>query len=186
MKVKIGQKTSYFLYFTNSCTNWFAVFYCFFSHWNAYYPDLNKTVDTFLFFLNIFWIICFWLFSLKMWLQYLSKHCKKNWITHYKKNRPHNFVQQPVRTVCAKFKVNRLNRFCTEAHWVLTTRKSFINEILLNMKTATASSFKHIFWSNYQLWNFFFKSTFLFASQVNIWIPSRYLSFFFAFSNEIK
>ena len=56
-----------------------------FSHWNACYPDPNKIVDAFLFFSNIFWIICFWLFSFKMWLQNLSKYCHKNWITHYYK-----------------------------------------------------------------------------------------------------
>ena len=52
------------------------------SHWNAYYPDLNKIIEAFLFFSNIFWIICFWLFSFKMWLQNLSKNCHKNWTTH--------------------------------------------------------------------------------------------------------
>ena len=59
---------------------WFSIV---FSHWNAYYPDPNKTVDAFLFFSNIFWIICFWLFSFKTWLQNLSRCCYKNWITHY-------------------------------------------------------------------------------------------------------
>ena len=100
-----------------------------------------------------------------------------------KKIARHAFVQEPVRTVCTKFKVDRLNRFCTEAHRALTTRKSFMKEIPLTIKTATASSFKHIFWLNYQLWNFFFKSTFYFAWQVNIWISSGY---FVTFSNEIN
>ena len=52
-------------------------------------------------------------------------------------------------------------RSIISSHWVSTTQKSFINKIFLTMKTATASAFKHVLWSNYHLWNFFFKSTFL-------------------------
>ena len=59
---------------------WFSIV---FSHWNTYYQDPNKTVDAFLSFSNIFWVICFWLFSFKMWFQNLSKYCHKIWITNY-------------------------------------------------------------------------------------------------------
>ena len=79
-----------------------------FSHWSVYYPDPKKTVDVFLLFSNIFWIICFWLFLLKMLFQNLSKYCRKSWITHYQKNGGHAFVQQPVGTLCAKFKIDHL------------------------------------------------------------------------------
>ena len=69
------------------------------------------------------------------------KYCHKNWITHYQKNPWHAFVQQPVRTVFAKFKFDRLSRFSAKVHWALTTQKLFINEIPLTMKTTTASIF---------------------------------------------
>ena len=42
----------------------------------------QKTVDVFCFFSNICWIICFWVFSFKVWFQNLSKYCHKSWITH--------------------------------------------------------------------------------------------------------
>ena len=67
-----------------------------------------------------------------------------------------------------------------------TTQKSFINEIPLTMETVTASTFEYILWSNYHLWNSFFKSTFLFASHVNISISSRYFPLLVPFSNEMK
>ena len=55
--------------------------------------------------------------------------------------RGHGFVQQPLRDVCAKFKVDRLSRFCTGARYVLTIQKRFPSEIALTMKTATSNSF---------------------------------------------
>ena len=61
-------------------------------------------------------------------------------MTNYQKNRGHSFVQQPVRNVCAKFKVDRLSRFRTGARHVLTTQKRFPSEIPLTMKTATSNS----------------------------------------------
>ena len=59
---------------------WFSIV---FSHCNTYYPDPKKTVDAFFFFSNNFWTICFWLFLFKMWLQNMSKYCRKSLITHY-------------------------------------------------------------------------------------------------------
>ena len=50
------------------------------------------------------------------------------------------FVQQSVRNMCAKFKVDRLSRFCTAARHVLTKQKRFPSEIPLIMKTATSNS----------------------------------------------
>ena len=45
----------------------------------------------------------------------------------------HGFVQQSVRNVCAKFKVDPLSGFCTGAHQVFTTQKLFPSKIhLLN------------------------------------------------------
>ena len=83
---------------------WFSIV---FSHWNAYNQEpppkkttttkqkkkqktkqktkKTKNVDAFLFFSNVFWIICFWLFPFKIWFQHLSKYCRKSWMTHYKK-----------------------------------------------------------------------------------------------------
>ena len=48
-------------------------------------------------------------------------------------------MQQSVRNVCAKFKVDRLSRFRTGARYVLTTQKHFHSEIALTMKTATSN-----------------------------------------------
>ena len=50
------------------------------------------------------------------------------------------FVQQSVRNVCAKFKVDRLSRFRTGARRLFTTQKLFPSEIPLTMKTATSNS----------------------------------------------
>ena len=43
-------------------------------------------------------------------------------------------MQKPVRTVCAKFKVDSLSRFCTGACQVSTTQKPFPSPIPLTMK----------------------------------------------------
>ena len=48
-------------------------------------------------------------------------------------------MQRSVRNVCAKFKVDRMNRFRTVARQVFTTQKPFPREIPLAMKTATSS-----------------------------------------------
>ena len=61
-------------------------------------------------------------------------------MTHYQKKHGHGFVQQSVRNVCAKFKVDRLSRFRTGARQVFTTQKPFPSEIPLTMKTATSNS----------------------------------------------
>ena len=52
----------------------------------------------------------------------------------------HSFVQQSVRNVCAKFKVDPLTRFYTGARQVFTTQKLFPSEIPLTMKIATSNS----------------------------------------------
>ena len=49
-------------------------------------------------------------------------------------------MQQSVRNVCAKSKVDRLNRFRTGARQVFTIQKPLPSEIPLNMKTATSNS----------------------------------------------
>ena len=49
-------------------------------------------------------------------------------------------MQQSVKNVCAKFKVDPLNRFCNEARQVFTTQKLFPSEIPLTMKIATTNS----------------------------------------------
>ena len=50
------------------------------------------------------------------------------------------FVQQSVRNVCAKFKVDRLSRFRSGAPQVFTTQKPIPSEIPLTMKTKTSNS----------------------------------------------
>ena len=54
--------------------------------------------------------------------------------------RGHEFVQQPVRNVCAKFTVDRLSHFCTGARQVFTAQKLFTSKIPLTVKTATSNS----------------------------------------------
>ena len=61
-------------------------------------------------------------------------------ITHYWEKNGHGFVQQSVRNVCVKFKVDLFSRFCTGARHVFTTQKLSPNEIHLTMKTATLNS----------------------------------------------
>ena len=52
----------------------------------------------------------------------------------------YDFVQQSIRNVCAKFKIDPLSRFRTGARQVFTTQKLFPSEIPLTMKTATSNS----------------------------------------------
>ena len=61
-------------------------------------------------------------------------------MTHYQKKLGDGFVQQSVRNVCAKFKIDRLSRFRTGARHVLTTQKRFPSEIPRTMETATSNS----------------------------------------------
>ena len=56
--------------------------------------------------------------------------------------RGHGFMQQSVRNVCSKFKVDSLNRFRTGARQVFTTQKLFPSQIPLTMKTTTSNSLK--------------------------------------------
>ena len=50
------------------------------------------------------------------------------------------FVQQSLRNVCAKFKVDPLSRFCTGARQVFTAQKLSPSEIPLTKKIATTNS----------------------------------------------
>ena len=61
-------------------------------------------------------------------------------MTHYYKKRGHGFLQQSVRNVRGKFKVDRLSRFRTGARHVLTNKKRSPSEIPLTMKIATSNS----------------------------------------------
>ena len=49
-------------------------------------------------------------------------------------------MQQAVRNVRAKFKVDRLSRFRAGTRYVLTTQKRLPREITLTMKTALSNS----------------------------------------------
>ena len=49
-------------------------------------------------------------------------------------------MQQSIRNMCLKFKVDCLRRFRTRARQVLTTQKPFPSEFPLTMKTATSNS----------------------------------------------
>ena len=49
-------------------------------------------------------------------------------------------MQQSVRNVCAKVKVDSLSRFHTGARQVFTAHKLFPSEIPLTMKIATSNS----------------------------------------------
>ena len=53
----------------------------------------------------------------------------------YKKTRA-IFVQNPVRDVCAKFKVDRLSRFRTGARKMFTTQKPYLSEIFSNYENC--------------------------------------------------
>ena len=61
-------------------------------------------------------------------------------MTHYWERRGHSFVQQSVKNVCVKFKVDRVNRFRTGARQLFTTQKLFPSKIPLTMKIATSNS----------------------------------------------
>ena len=61
-------------------------------------------------------------------------------MTHYYNKRGHGFVQESVRNVCARFKVDRFSCFRIGARHVLTTQKRFPSEIPQTMKTATSNS----------------------------------------------
>lgn len=52
-------------------------------------------------------------------------------------------IHRPTRARMEKdvqsFKVDRLSRFCTEAHQVFTTQKPLLSEIPITMKTAKSN-----------------------------------------------
>ena len=54
-------------------------------------------------------------------------------------------MQQPVRNVGAKFKVDCLSRFRTGARQVFTSQKPYPSEIPLTMKTGTSNSLEITF-----------------------------------------
>ena len=84
-------------------------------------------------------------------------------------------MQQSLRNICSKFKVDPLNRFRTGARQVFTTNKR--GEIPLTMKIAIRN-----FWSNYHLSNFFrnlWRQKNRYSSKkLNTWAPSGYFPFF--------
>ena len=136
---KLGQKLTTFL------TLWARAptelqFSIFSYHGYVANKETNKTMPAIFLFLNVFLTISFSLFSWKIHFQNSSNYCYKKWTTHYYKKRGHGFVQQSVRSVCSKFKVDRFNRFRTGARQVFTTQKPFPSEIPLTMKTATLNS----------------------------------------------
>ena len=97
-------------------------------------------------------------------------------------------MQQSVRNVCAKFKVDPLSRFRTGARQVFTTHKLFSSEIPLTLKLQHQIPFKHIFWSSYYLTIskisfeiFDIKKIDTQAKKVNIWIPLGSFPFFISF-----
>ena len=51
-------------------------------------------------------------------------------------------MQQSVKNVCAKFKVDRLSSFRIGARHMLTTQKCFPGKIPLTLKTTTSDSLK--------------------------------------------
>ena len=108
-----------------------------------------------------------------------SNYCNKNWMTHYKKKRGYGFVQQSVKNVCAKFKVDRLSRFRTGVCHVLTTQEFFSTKIPLTRKLQHQIPSKHIFWSNYHLSSFFWKS--LTSNKSILEWKSKYLNSIRAF-----
>ena len=62
-------------------------------------------------------------------------------MTHYQKKRGHSFVQQSVRSVCAKFTVDPFSRFRTGARHVLTTQKPFPSEIPWKLQHQIPNTF---------------------------------------------
>ena len=49
-------------------------------------------------------------------------------------------MQQSVKNMCTKFKVDRLSRFRTGTRKVFAIQKSFPSEIAVHMKAATSNS----------------------------------------------
>ena len=135
IRVKVGPKTNYFSYFMSSCTNRIEVFNNFFSLICSQPRGKQNRARDFLvfkYFLNNLLLTVF--------IQTSSNYYNKKWMTHYLKNGGHDFLQQLVRNVWAKFKVDRLSRFGTGARRALTTQKRFPCENPLTMKTATSNS----------------------------------------------
>ena len=105
IRVKFCPKPSYFYYFQGFCTNRIAVFNSFLSLISSQPRDkLNRARFFFLFkyFLNNKLIA---VFMQNARFQNSSSYCKKNSVTRY-----YSFMQQSVRNVCAKLKVDRFSR----------------------------------------------------------------------------
>ena len=139
ISVKVGLKNNYFSYILSSCNNRIIVFNNFFS-WICSQQRAKKTVPAIFFFPNIFGIIYFQLFSCKIHFQSSSSHCNKTRITHCYEKHGHGFVQQSVRNVCSKFKVDPLRCYNTGLRQAFTIQKLLNCEILLTMKTAISNS----------------------------------------------
>ena len=82
-----------------------------------------------------------------------------------------------VLEMCAKLRVNGLNRFRTGPRQVFTIFPSFLNEIPLNMKTATSNFIYKDFLLNLRSLKLLLKCIFLFVSKLNILIPSGFFPF---------
>ena len=134
----MGEKLTTFS--MSSCTNRIAVFNNFFSLICSEPRDKQNRVHDFFpfeYFLNNHLLNIFMETTLTKLVE--LNHYRKL-TTHYQIKRGHSFQEQSVRNLCAKFKVDRLSRFCTGARQVFTTQKPFLSEIPLTMKTTTSNS----------------------------------------------
>ena len=139
IRVKVGPKINYFSYFISFCTNRIAVFNTSFSLICSQPRDKQNRAR------NIFWITSVSLFSWKIRFQNSPNYCYKKWTTHYSKKRGHGFVQQSVRNVCAKFKVDCLSRFRTGPRQVFTPRNHSLTKFLQPRKLQYQILFKTSF-----------------------------------------
>ena len=142
-------------------------------HWYVANRETNETVPAIFFFSNIFWIIYFQLFSCKMRFQNSSNYCNKKWMTHYQKKRGHDFVQQSVRNVCAKFEVDRWSRFRTRArhayHPETFPSRNFSNHENCNIKFPLNTFPDQIIICQASFGNLWHQTNLFSWEKVNIW-----------------
>ena len=137
--VKVGAKTNYFSSFMSSCTNRFTIFHNFFPLTCSQPRDKQNHACGVLLF-KYFLINPLLTAFMQNVLTKLANLLGKKWIIHCHKKRGYSFVQQSVRNVCAKLKVDCLSCFCIGARQVFTIQKSFPMEIPITMITATSNS----------------------------------------------
>ena len=83
-----------------------------------------------------------------------------------------------LRNVCAKFKIDPLNCFCTEACQVFITQKLLPSKIPLTIKfplNIFSDQFYHL--PNF-FWNLWCQTNKYLSEKVNIWTPWRYFPYF--------